>query len=81
MALVSLLVSNGLAPLVDQDNEVDNDQYTRLAILLALMVGLLEVFMGLIRYYFVLDRKSIWQSSKFKNSLEGLHLYEYLVSI
>lgn len=81
VALVSLLVSNGLAPLVDQDNEVDNDQYTRLAILLALMVGLLEVFMGLIRYYFVLDRKSIWQSSKFKNSLEGLHLYEYLVSI
>jgi sulfate transporter 4 len=49
VALVSLLVSNGLAPLVDQDNEVDNDQYTRLAILLALMVGLLEVFMGLIR--------------------------------
>lgn len=49
VALVSLLVSNGLAPLVDRSKEGSDVKYTELAILLALMVGLLEVFLGLIR--------------------------------
>jgi sulfate transporter 4 len=50
VALVSLLVSNGLAPLVDRSKEGSDEKYTALALLLALMVGLLEVFLGLIRY-------------------------------
>ena len=50
MALVSLLMSNGLAPLVDRSEEGGDEKYTELAILLALMVGLLECSMGLIRY-------------------------------
>jgi sulfate transporter 4 len=50
VALVSLLVSNGLAPLVDRSKEGADATYTELAILLALMVGLLECGMGLIRY-------------------------------
>ncbi|KAG0576554.1 hypothetical protein KC19_5G089000 [Ceratodon purpureus] len=49
VALVSLLVSNGLAPLVDRSKEGADETYTQLAILLALMVGLLECCMGLIR--------------------------------
>ncbi|KAG0573743.1 hypothetical protein KC19_VG205700 [Ceratodon purpureus] len=49
VALVSLLVSNGLAPIVDRSKEGSDERYTELAILLALMVGLLEVLLGLIR--------------------------------
>ncbi|KAG1365749.1 putative Sulfate transporter 4.1, chloroplastic [Cocos nucifera] len=45
VASVSLLVSNILGHIVDPSNEL----YTELAILLALMVGMLECLMGLIR--------------------------------
>lgn len=48
VALVSLLVSNVLTGIVDPSNEL----YTELAILLALMVGILESVMGLLRYPF-----------------------------
>lgn len=46
VALVSLLVSNILGSLVDSSDEL----YTELAILLALMVGVMECTMGLLRY-------------------------------
>lgn len=46
VALVSLLVSNILGSLVDSSD----DLYTELAILLALMVGVMECIMGLLRY-------------------------------
>ncbi|KAK9282914.1 hypothetical protein L1049_011139 [Liquidambar formosana] len=45
VALVSLLVSNVLSGIVDSSDEL----YTELAILLALMVGMLECIMGLLR--------------------------------
>ncbi|XP_072996095.1 sulfate transporter 4.1, chloroplastic-like isoform X2 [Typha latifolia] len=45
VALVSLLVSNVLGSIVDSSDEL----YTELAILLALMVGVLECLMGLLR--------------------------------
>ncbi|KAL5711092.1 Sulfate transporter 4.1 [Ranunculus cassubicifolius] len=45
VALVSLLVSNVLGGIVDSGEEL----YTELAILLALMVGILECVMGLLR--------------------------------
>lgn len=45
VALVSLLVSNVLSAIVDSSDEL----YTELAILLALMVGVLECIMGLLR--------------------------------
>ncbi|XP_010922414.1 sulfate transporter 4.1, chloroplastic isoform X2 [Elaeis guineensis] len=45
VALVSLLVSNVLSNIVEPSNEL----YTELAILLALMVGILECLMGLLR--------------------------------
>ncbi|KAF8402831.1 hypothetical protein HHK36_010922 [Tetracentron sinense] len=45
VALVSLLVSNVLGSIVDSSDEL----YTELAILLALMVGILECVMGLLR--------------------------------
>ncbi|KAJ4807615.1 sulfate transporter 1 [Rhynchospora pubera] len=45
VALVSLLVSNVLGTIVDSSDEL----YTQLAILLALMVGVLEALMGLLR--------------------------------
>ncbi|GLT93136.1 hypothetical protein SLE2022_109410 [Rubroshorea leprosula] len=45
VALVSLLVSNVLGEIVDSSDEL----YTELAILLALMVGILECMMGLLR--------------------------------
>ncbi|PKA63258.1 putative sulfate transporter 4.2 [Apostasia shenzhenica] len=45
VALVSLLVSNVLGKIVDSSDEL----YTELAILLALMVGVLECLMGLFR--------------------------------
>ncbi|RWR76843.1 STAS domain-containing protein [Cinnamomum micranthum f. kanehirae] len=45
VALVSLLVSNVLGSIVDSSDEL----YTELAILLALMVGILECTMGLLR--------------------------------
>lgn len=45
VALVSLLVSNVLGSIVDSSD----DLYTELAILLALMVGILECTMGLLR--------------------------------
>ncbi|GAB4836529.1 Sulfate transporter 4.1, chloroplastic [Ancistrocladus abbreviatus] len=45
VALVSLLVSNVLSGIVDSSDEL----YTELAILLALMVGVLECVMGLLR--------------------------------
>nr|XP_027104547.1 sulfate transporter 4.1, chloroplastic-like [Coffea arabica] len=45
VALVSLLVSNVLGRIVDSSEEL----YTELAILLALMVGILECIMGLLR--------------------------------
>ncbi|XP_057979499.1 sulfate transporter 4.1, chloroplastic-like [Malania oleifera] len=45
VALVSLLVSNVLSAIVDSSDEL----YTELAILLALMVGILECIMGLLR--------------------------------
>ncbi|XP_057475440.1 sulfate transporter 4.1, chloroplastic-like isoform X3 [Actinidia eriantha] len=47
VALVSLLVSNVLGSIVDSSDEL----YTELAILLALMVGILECIMGLLRYF------------------------------
>ena len=47
VALVSLLVSNVLGKIVDSSDEL----YTELAILLALMVGILECIMGLLRYF------------------------------
>lgn len=46
VALVSLLVSNVLGSIVDPSD----DMYTELAILLALMVGIMECIMGLLRY-------------------------------
>ncbi|XP_038690888.1 sulfate transporter 4.1, chloroplastic-like isoform X2 [Tripterygium wilfordii] len=45
VALVSLLVSNTLGGIVDSSDEL----YTELAILLALMVGMMECIMGLLR--------------------------------
>ncbi|GLJ55379.1 hypothetical protein SUGI_1188950 [Cryptomeria japonica] len=45
VALVSLLVSNVLSSIVDSSDEL----YTELAILLALMVGILECVMGFLR--------------------------------
>ncbi|WOG96229.1 hypothetical protein DCAR_0415563 [Daucus carota subsp. sativus] len=45
VALVSLLVSNVLGSIVDPSD----DMYTELAILLALMVGIMECIMGLLR--------------------------------
>lgn len=45
VALVSLLVSNVLSKIVDSSDEL----YTELAILLALMVGIMECIMGLLR--------------------------------
>lgn len=45
VALVSLLVSNVLGGIVDSSDEL----YTELAILLALMVGILECIMGILR--------------------------------
>ncbi|KAI4351112.1 hypothetical protein L6164_005497 [Bauhinia variegata] len=45
VALVSLLVSNVLGSIADSSSEL----YTQLAILLALMVGILECIMGLLR--------------------------------
>ncbi|XP_010558766.1 PREDICTED: sulfate transporter 4.1, chloroplastic-like [Tarenaya hassleriana] len=45
VALVSLLVSNALGGIVDPSDEL----YTELAILLALLVGILECIMGLFR--------------------------------
>ncbi|KAL5569148.1 hypothetical protein UlMin_025723 [Ulmus minor] len=45
VALVSLLVSNVLGEIVDSSD----DLYTEMAILLALMVGILECIMGLLR--------------------------------
>ncbi|XP_010520166.1 PREDICTED: sulfate transporter 4.1, chloroplastic-like isoform X2 [Tarenaya hassleriana] len=45
VALVSLLVSNALGGIVDPSEEL----YTELAILLALLVGILECIMGLLR--------------------------------
>lgn len=47
VALVSLLVSNVLSGIVDSS---DTKLYTEMAILLALMVGILECIMGLLRY-------------------------------
>lgn len=47
VALVSLLVSNVLGSVADTSSEL----YTELAILLALMVGVLECVMGLLRYF------------------------------
>lgn len=47
VALVSLLVSNVLGRIVDPSD----DLYTELAILLALMVGIMECVMGLLRYW------------------------------
>ncbi|XP_030488664.2 sulfate transporter 4.1, chloroplastic isoform X1 [Cannabis sativa] len=46
VALVSLLVSNVLSGIVDSS---DTELYTEMAILLALMVGILECTMGLLR--------------------------------
>lgn len=46
VALTSLLVSNVLSSTVDPSDEL----YTELAILLALLVGILECIMGLLRY-------------------------------
>ncbi|KAJ7971323.1 Sulfate transporter [Quillaja saponaria] len=45
VALVSLLVSNVLSGIVDSSDEL----YTELAILMALMVGIMECIMGLLR--------------------------------
>jgi sulfate transporter 4 len=47
VALVSLLVSNVLSEISDSSDEL----YTELAILLALMVGILECIMGLLRFF------------------------------
>ncbi|CAK9858862.1 unnamed protein product [Sphagnum jensenii] len=49
VALVSLLISNGLTPMVDLTKEGADIEYTQLAILLALMVGVLECLMGILR--------------------------------
>lgn len=49
VALVSLLVSNVLSGIVDSSDAL----YTELAILLALMVGILECIMGLLRYLLI----------------------------
>lgn len=58
VALVSLLVSNVLAGIADTSDAL----YTELAILLALMVGILECIMGLLRYLFL----SLWNSPEYK---------------
>ncbi|KAG9145330.1 hypothetical protein Leryth_008266 [Lithospermum erythrorhizon] len=50
VALVSLLVSNILGSIVDSSDKL----YTELAILLALMVGILECIMGLLRLGWIL---------------------------
>lgn len=49
VALVSLLVAAGVGPLAGGDPE----RYVRLALLLALMVGVLQVAMGLLRFGFL----------------------------
>ncbi|CAK9254958.1 unnamed protein product [Sphagnum jensenii] len=49
VALVSLLISNGLTPLVDLAEEGADVKYTQLCILLALMVGVMESLMGILR--------------------------------
>ena len=49
VALVSLLVSNVLSGIVDSSDAL----YTEMAILLALMVGILECIMGLLRYSYL----------------------------
>jgi len=49
VALISLLISNGLTPLVDLAEEGADVKYTQLCILLALMVGVMESLMGILR--------------------------------
>jgi sulfate transporter 4 len=49
VALVSLLISNGLTPLVDLAEEVADVKYTQLCILLVLMVGVMESLMCILR--------------------------------
>lgn len=59
VALTSLLVSNVLGNIVDSSEQL----YTDLAILLALMVGVLECIMGLLRCCFTglaFSFKSLW---------------------
>jgi sulfate transporter 4 len=49
VALVSLLISNGLTPLVDLAEEGADVKYTQHCIFFALMVGVMESFMGMLR--------------------------------
>jgi len=49
VAIVSILVAAGVAPLADGDGE----RYIRLSLLLALMVGALQLAMGLLRFGFL----------------------------
>lgn len=52
VALVSLLVSNGLSKVVDLEKDASDEAiqyYSELAILLALMVGVTECLMGILR--------------------------------
>ncbi len=49
VAIVSLLVAAGVAPLADGDPE----RYIELSLLLALMVGVLQLVMGLLRFGFL----------------------------
>ena len=51
VAMVALLISAGVAPLA----EIGSDQYVTLAILLALMVGLFQLMMGVLRLGFVVN--------------------------
>lgn len=49
VAIVSILVASGVAPLADGDGE----RYIRLSLLLALMVGVLQLGMGILRFGFL----------------------------
>ena len=51
VAMVALLISAGVAPLA----EIGSDQYVTLAILLALMVGIFQLMMGVLRLGFVVN--------------------------
>ncbi len=51
MAVISLMVASGLAPLA----AAGSAQYIELALSLAMLVGLIKIFMGLLRFGFLAD--------------------------
>ncbi|MEO1271226.1 MAG: solute carrier family 26 protein [Myxococcota bacterium] len=55
VAMVSLLVASGIGALVDPTNPANIDTYVAYAVVLALMVGVLQLSMGVIRLGFVVN--------------------------